>query len=288
MEKSRNTSCLESEEVEKTANKQRPFLETIKPKKIKSRRITEKQQKMSSSNKNRNDVIYVGNIDPRVTKANLYELFVQLAPIKSINYPRDKLLQTYQGYAFIELINANNDVEYVVQAINNNISLYNRTLKVRRSNLVTTTTTTPTGNQTNATKNSKKQMDNNGDILAPIAVLFIKNLHVDITKDKLRNIANKFGEQYKDPEIITGITQPLKGQTSTRNTNCGKLFYKYYRDADQALNQLNQQIIMNKPITVEYSLKNDQQNYRPAAGSNRYGNEIDRLLNKEAENNGLL
>lgn len=236
--------------------------------------------KISKAGDSNDNVIYVGNIDPQVTKENLYELFVQVAPIKSINYPSDKVLQTHQGYAFIELINANNDVDYVVKAIDNNVTLYKRTLKVRRSNAINSFSMGDKNNGNVITTTSTSE------ILPPIAVLFVKNLHKDITVDKLRNIASKFGEQYKNPDIFSVVSR--KSPPEGPQTNYGKLYFKFYRDADNALNKLNGQIIMNKPITVEYSLKDDQGKYRNVADSNRYGNEIDRLLNKEAEMNGFL
>ena len=72
---------------------------------------------MNASLNNPETTVYVGNIDPKVTKEQLYELFIQVSPISKLRYPKDKILQMHQGYAFIEFYTAK-DVQYVIQVMN--------------------------------------------------------------------------------------------------------------------------------------------------------------------------
>lgn len=203
--------------------------------------------------------VYVGNIDPRVTKEQLYELFIQVAPVINIKYPKDKILQKYQGYAFIQF-ETEKDVEYVINVLHNTVSLYDRLLKIRKST-------------TNTRKNVGTSSSNITDKLEPpIAKLFVKGLDESIDNKMLQSYFNKLGPLYRSPEIF---------YVHDNSIRCAFIYYRNYKDADEAINKFNDQLLANKMITVEYAFKENNR-------SQRYGNDIDRLLNKEALKNGLL
>ena len=63
---------------------------------------------------NTNNSIYVGNLVNKILVDELYELFIQFGNIKDIRYPRDKVTQLYQGFAFIEYYNEN-ERDYVIK-----------------------------------------------------------------------------------------------------------------------------------------------------------------------------
>lgn len=218
---------------------------------------------MSKSLSNQETTVYVGNIDPDVTKEQLYELFIQVSPIVNIKYPKDKVLQTYQGYAFIEFPTTQ-DVDYAIQVMHNTVNLYGRALKVRRINQNTS--------NNNNTTNSTSINNRSSVITPPIAKLFVKNLDDSIDLKALNRIFKKIGEFYKDPEFF---------YVSQGETRCAFVFYKYYRDADNAINKLSNEIISGKRIIVDYAIKENDHKLK-------YGNESDRMLNKEAEKHGLL
>ncbi|CCF57812.1 hypothetical protein KAFR_0D01660 [Kazachstania africana CBS 2517] len=211
-----------------------------------------------SSSKER--TVYVGNIDPRVNKEDLYELFVQFGRIKKINYPRDKVLDTHQGYAFIEFLN-DSTVDYVLKLFGNTnlVSLYERSLKIRKSE---------NGKEANANGTNK-----NIDVdMLPIAKIIVKNVDESVDIMKLNKICSKFGKLARDSDIVT----------MSNGMRCGFVHFRDYKDSDLAIDKLNNELIVNKRISVEYALKGN------AMGNTKYGTDTDRLLNREAIKNGLL
>lgn len=202
--------------------------------------------------------VYVGNIDPRITKEQLYELFIQINPVLRIKYPKDKVLQAYQGYAFIEFYNQG-DAQYAIKIMNNTVRLYDRLIKVRQ---VTNSTGT-----TNLPSNISK------DMILPIAKLFIKNLADSIDSDQLVKIFNKFGKLIREPEIFYLSNGKLK---------CAYVYFEDFEKADLAIKSLNNQLVANNRITVDYAFKEN------GKGNAKYGDDVDRLLNKEALKHNML
>ncbi|CAR28821.1 hypothetical protein ZYGR_0U01800 [Zygosaccharomyces rouxii] len=209
-----------------------------------------------SSNSNRDTSIYVGNIDPKVTKAQLYELFVQISPIRRIRYPKDKVLQIHQGYAFVEFYSVE-DVQYVLRVMNNVVSLYDRTLRIRRVN----------GPGTNNSVNAKELS------LLPLAKVFVKNVDESIDNVHLSKIFGKFGPLASLPEIF---------YLSHGQLRCAFVYFRDYTHSDAAIKSLDNQLVVNRRINLDYAIKeNSQQN-------SKYGSDVDRLLNKEALNHEML
>lgn len=210
-----------------------------------------------SSNSNRDTSIYVGNIDPKVTKAHLYELFVQIGPIRRIRYPKDKVLQMHQGYAFVEFYSVE-DVQYVLRVMTNLVSLYDRTLRIRRVN---------NGPGTNNSVNSKELSH------LPLAKVFVKNLDESIDNEHLSKIFGKFGPLASLPDTF---------YLSHGQLRCAFVYFKDYTHSDAAIKSLDNQLVVNRRINLDYAIKeNSQQN-------SKYGSDVDRLLNKEALKNDML
>lgn len=210
-----------------------------------------------SSASNRDTSIYVGNIDPKVTKAHLYELFVQIGPIRRIRYPKDKVLQMHQGYAFIEFYSIE-DVNYVLRVMNNVVSLYDRTLRIRRVN---------NGPASNNSIDPKKLSH------LPLAKVFVKNLDESVDSEHLFKIFSKFGSLASLPEIF---------HLSHGQLRCAFVYFKDYTHSDAAIKSLDSQLVVNRRINLDYAIKeHNQQN-------SKYGSNVDRLLNKEALRNEML
>lgn len=196
------------------------------------------------------NTLYVGNLDPKVTKQIIYELFIQLSPVSKIRYPKDKITRDYQGYAFVELTK-DKDCEYVIKCLNNTVFLFGRPIKVRKANMVTQDAVEP------STTNAK---------------LFVKNLDESVTIEILNKLFSKFGSMSKKPEIFYLKNGELR---------CGYIFYKRFKHADQAILKLNNQIVANKLISVEYAFKDFQTGVK-------HGDEVERLLDLESEKNSIF
>lgn len=210
---------------------------------------------MNTSLNNPLTTVYVGNIDPQVTKEQLYELFVQVSPISRIRYPKDKVLQLHQGYAFIEFFTPE-DCKYVVELMNNTVHLCDRLIKVRQAN--------------SQPSNGSSSLD---AALKPIAKIFIKNLDDSIDETHLSNLLNKFGPLAKESEIFHLANGQLR---------CAYVYFKFYDHADSAISTLNNQLVVNKKVSLDYAFKENSK------GNVKYGEEVDRLLNKEAKKHGML
>ncbi|CCE90230.1 U2 snRNP complex subunit HSH49 TDEL_0B01010 [Torulaspora delbrueckii] len=209
---------------------------------------------MNASLNNPETTVYVGNIDPKVTKENLYELFVQVSPIANIRYPKDKVLQLHQGFAFVEFYTPE-DCQYVVQLLNNTVQLYDRFLKVRKANV------------------QSSGSDTIDVTIQPIAKVFVKNLDPSIDEPHLSRLFGKFGPLAKGPEIF---------YLSDGQLRCAYIYFKNYDHSDLALATLNGQLVVNKKVTVDYAFKEN------GKGNAKYGEDVDRLLNREARKHGLL
>ncbi|KAL3229985.1 hypothetical protein RNJ44_01348 [Nakaseomyces bracarensis] len=202
--------------------------------------------------------VYVGNVDSKVSKELLYELFIQVGQVKKIRYPKDKISQEFQGYAFVEFFSPS-DADYVIKVMNGNVKLYDKMLKIRASNQ---------SGQALTEGNNAINVD-----LLPIAKLFIKDIAESVDVRQLSKLFSKFGPLPKQPEIFYLSDGALK---------CAYVYYKFYEDADLAIKTLNNQLVMNKKITIDYAFKENGKK------NSKYGSEIDRLLNKEARKNGVL
>lgn len=97
-------------------------------------------RKPPDSDRNVKASLYFGNLDPQVTEPLLYELFIQFAPIRSLNLPKDRVLKTHQGYGFIEFRTIK-DAEYVLNILRG-IRLYGKMLKLKRQSPISRKLTT--------------------------------------------------------------------------------------------------------------------------------------------------
>lgn len=189
--------------------------------------------------------VYVGNLDSRVDRELLYELFVQAGPVSSIKLPKEKnITQEQLQYAFVRFENSE-DMAYSCKLFDNKISLFGKTIKVRKSN-----------------------HRNEAAIFDTGAKLFVKNVDESVDATQLANIFKKFGSFSKQPEIFY-----LKDGT----LRCAYIYYKTFKDSDKALEQVNGSLLANKVLTVDYAYKDDKK--RGA----KHGDEMERLLDDERQ-----
>ncbi|CDO92328.1 unnamed protein product [Kluyveromyces dobzhanskii CBS 2104] len=193
------------------------------------------------------NTVYVGNLDSKVNKALLYELFVQAGPISSIRFPKDKQEENteHPTYAFIKFVN--DEVDYVCKLFDHKVSLYGKPLKVKKSNKQTEAIDHDVG-----------------------AKLFVKDLDESIDVPQLCNIFKTFGQLLKKPEVFYLRNGTLR---------CAYVWYTTFKHSDDALNRLNNTNLANKVITVDYAYKDDKQK------TLKHGDEIERLLDTERQKN---
>lgn len=63
---------------------------------------------------------------------------------------------------------------------------------------------------------------------------------------------------------------------------CAYVYFEDFEKADMAIKSLNNQLVANNRITVDYAFKEN------GKGNTKYGDDVDRLLNKEALKHGML
>lgn len=210
---------------------------------------------MSHSDRNQDCTLYVGNLDEQVTEALLYELFLQVSPVRSVHLPKDRVLRTHQGYGFVEL-RTPVDVEYAEKAMGG-IKLFGRSLKVNKVKRERTTTQSSTNNT-------------NGDTDTG-ATLFVKNLDEMVDENLLSDIFKQFGPLLRMPTVVRDDEGKSKGH--------GFVYYKSFKNSDEALTKMNGQFILNKQVSVDYAMKKHNGKLI------KHGSKVERLLMEQAEMN---
>ncbi|ODM89773.1 RNA-binding protein 7, partial [Orchesella cincta] len=76
-----------------------------------------------------NSVLWVGNLDSKVTEAMLYELFLQAGPIKSIKIPKGIDGAAHKGYCFIQFVH-DASVPYTINVMDGT-TLFGKKLKLQ-------------------------------------------------------------------------------------------------------------------------------------------------------------
>ena len=105
------------------------------------------------------------------------------------------------------------------------------------------------------------------------ANLFIGNLDINVDENVLYNAFSNFGT----------LVQPAKVQRDDAGSSKGFGFVSFdsFEAADQAIESMDGQFLMNKAVNVQYAFKKD------SAGE-RHGTEAERLLAAQARKNGAL
>lgn len=80
--------------------------------------------------RNQEATVYVGDLDPQVNEALLWELFLQGGPVVNVHIPKDKLTQAHMGYGFVEFHNEE-DADYSMK-IMNMIKLFGKPIRVNK------------------------------------------------------------------------------------------------------------------------------------------------------------
>lgn len=235
-------------------------------------------KKISDSERNQDAGIYVGNLDEQISEEILYELFIQVAPVKTLNIPRDRVTQTHQGYGFLEFMNVE-DAEYASNMMNG-LTLFGKKIRVRKVN--SNQNNGITSGNTNLTASVGEKTNSINDIIDSAKVidiganLYIGNLDELIDEAFLTSTFSKFGKLVKSPYIaVDENTKLSKGYAF--------ISYDNFDSSDRAIKEMNGQYLMNKNIKVSYAYKKYGTSRKSVGKPERHGDQAERLLAKQSQ-----
>ncbi|KAG7527692.1 hypothetical protein FFLO_06679 [Filobasidium floriforme] len=197
--------------------------------------------------RNQEATVYLGNLDERCSDALIWELMLQAGPVGNVHLPKDRISQTHQGFGFCEFL-TEEDAEYACK-IMNQIKLFGKPIRVNKASY------------------DKKQLDVGAN-------LFIGNLDPMVDENVLYNAFSAFGQLAQTAKIAR---DPQTGESK----GYGFISYNDFDASDAAMEALNNQYLMNKPITVQYAFKKDGK-------GERHGTAAERLLAAQAKKNSLI
>ncbi|KAI3647271.1 hypothetical protein MP228_007492 [Amoeboaphelidium protococcarum] len=190
----------------------------------------EKQQ----TAKNQEATVYVGNLDERVNDAILWELFLQVAPVKKVYMPKDRLAANHQGFGFVEFYQER-DAEYAVK-IMNLVRVWGKPIRVNKAT------------------SDKKNLDVGAN-------LFVGNLSHEVDESVLYDTFSSFGKIIHAPKIGRDEAGNHKG--------FGFVSFDSFESSDMAIAALNGQWLNNRQITVSYAFKKDGRGERHGTAAER-------------------
>jgi len=197
--------------------------------------------------RNQEATVYLGNLDERCTDALVWELMLQAGPVVNVHLPKDRISMTHQGFGFCEFL-TEEDAEYACK-IMNQIKLWGKPIRVNKAS------------------SDKKQLDVGAN-------LFIGSLDENVDERLLYDTFSAFG--------MMATTAKIARDTQTgQSKGYGFVSYTDFESADAAIESMNGQFLMNKPITVQYAFKKDGK-------GERHGTAAERLLASQARKNNAL
>ncbi|BGP54068.1 hypothetical protein JCM8202_003068 [Rhodotorula sphaerocarpa] len=204
---------------------------------------------MASKPEERNQAhtVYVGNLDERVTDALVWELMLQAGPVVNVHLPKDRISMTHQGYGFCEFL-TEEDADYACK-IMNQIKLFGKPIRV------------------NMASSDRKQLDIGAN-------LFVGNLDPNVDERMLFDTFMAFGTLVQPAKITRDMTTGM-------SKGFGFVYYDSFEAADAAIESMNGQFLMNKPVTVSYAFKKDGK-------GERHGTPAERLLAAQARKNNAF
>jgi len=204
---------------------------------------------MSRQQEDRNQeaTVYLGNLDERCTDALVWELMLQAGPIVNVHLPKDRISMQHQGYGFCEFL-TEEDAEYACK-IMNQIKLWGKPIRVNKAS------------------SDKKQLDVGAN-------LFIGNLDDNVDERLLYDTFSTFG-------MMATTAKIARDPQSGLSKGYGFVSFTDFEASDQAIESMNNQYLMNKPITVQYAFKKEGK-------GERHGTSAERLLAAQARKNNAL
>jgi len=191
--------------------------------------------------------VYLGNLEERCTDALVWELMLQAGPVVNVHLPKDRISMAHQGFGFCEFL-TEEDAEYACK-IMNQIKLWGKPIRVNKAS------------------SDKKQLDVGAN-------LFIGSLDENVDERLLYDTFSAFG-------MMATTAKIARDAQTGQSKGYGFVSYTDFESADAAIESMNGQFLMNKPITVQYAFKKDGK-------GERHGTAAERLLASQARKNNAL
>ncbi|KAI9005653.1 hypothetical protein DFJ74DRAFT_700185 [Hyaloraphidium curvatum] len=185
-----------------------------------------------------------GNLDERATDALVWELFLQAGPVVNVHLPKDRVTQMHQGYGFVEYA-SEEDADYAIK-IMNMVKFFGKPLRVNKAS------------------SDKRQIDVGAN-------LFIGNLDPNVDERVLYDTFSQFGLIVQPPKVS-------RDNDTGNSKGFGFVSFDNFESSDAAIEAMNGQHLMGKPINVQYALKKDGK-------GERHGGAAERLIASQARKN---
>lgn len=209
-------------------------------------------QKAQEQDRNVHASLYVGNLDPQVSEVLLYELFIQVGPVRLLYLPKDRILQAHQGYGFVEFRTVE-DADYALHVLRG-VRLFGKTVKMKKID-------------PHSSAPSAKEVA----VAAGVgARLFVNNLDPLVDEQYLLQTFSFFGPLLTSPTVHRDESGAPKGH--------GVVEYTDFDHSDRAIEKMDGQVLMNKKISVQYAYKEGLEHKRV-----QHGDAAERTLAKQAK-----
>lgn len=190
-----------------------------------------------AADRNQEATCYVGNIDLQANEELIWELCVQAGPVVNVYLPKDRVTNDHQSYGFVEF-RSEEDADYAIKILNM-VKLFGKPLRVNKA----------------AQDRTAVEVGAN---------LFIGGLSPEVDEKLLYDTFSAFGVIVNNPKIMrdpdTGLPKGF-----------GFLSFDSFEASDAALEAMNGQYLMNRPLSLSYAFKKDSR-------GERHGTPAERLL----------
>lgn len=221
-------------------------------------------RRVTDNERNPSCTLFIGNLDSQTTEPLLYELFIQFAPVRSLNLPKDRVLRTHQGFGFVEF-KSFQDTEYVMKVLKG-VRLYGKLLRIRPVEA-----NKPGNNGPQHIGTVKAGANNSADVGAK---LFINGLNSLIDEKYLLDTFSGFGKVIHQPIIV-------RDPETAESKGHGFVTFGDFGSSDRAIEQMNGKMLMNSKVNVSYA-------YKEGNSKVKHGDKVERLLAENAKKNRLV
>ncbi|KAG6907840.1 hypothetical protein DXG01_007222 [Tephrocybe rancida] len=194
--------------------------------------------------------LYVGELDPTVTEAMLFEIFNMIGPVASIRVCRDAVTRRSLGYAYVNYLNAN-DGERALEQLNYSL-IKNRACRIMWSQRDPALRKTGQGN------------------------IFIKNLDEQIDNKALHDTFAAFGNV---------LSCKVATDEQGRSKGYGFVHYETGEAADHAIKAVNGMLLNDKKVYVGLHISRKERQSKldemKAQFTNLYVKNIDPAMTQE-------